>query len=207
MPRGRGQRRLPGSPNRRLSREQALDQSLSSQPEVLSDVAQDAGESPNAEASMPRNCDVVVAGPRRGHPKMATGPDGSPGSPRWPGPSRDRRRRRPAAASSADDFLADEVEADNLGSLALLEMAGGCVAAPLVQACEAVGLREDRLPERPGREAALRGLLHQEDQLRQVAACHRLTNIASPGGLPAIETGASIRIPACEAALAKPRWA
>lgn len=78
MPRGRGQRRRPGSPNRRLSREQALDQSLSSQPEVLSDVAQDAGESPNAEASMPRNCDVVFTVLKRGQSKMATGLTGRP---------------------------------------------------------------------------------------------------------------------------------
>jgi len=40
---------------------------------VLSDVAQDAGESPNAEASMPRNCDVVFTVLKRGQPKMATG--------------------------------------------------------------------------------------------------------------------------------------
>jgi len=57
----------------RLSREQAFDQRLSGQTEVLSYVAQDAGKGPNAEASVTRNCDVVLAVFEGGQPKMATG--------------------------------------------------------------------------------------------------------------------------------------
>jgi len=78
------------------------------------------------------------------------------------------------------------MEADDLWNLAFVEMATNRVADFVVQACDAVGLREDRLPESPGRETAFRGLLHQEDHFRQAARClHRLTRIASFLGWPA----------------------
>jgi hypothetical protein len=61
-----------------LSREQALRQRLSGQTEVLSDVAQDAGQGTNPEARVTRNRDVVLAAFERGQPKMATGLTGHP---------------------------------------------------------------------------------------------------------------------------------
>lgn len=63
---------------RRLPREQAFDQHLSGQPEVLSYVAQDTGKGPNAEAPVARNRDVVLAVFEGGQPKMATGLTGHP---------------------------------------------------------------------------------------------------------------------------------
>jgi len=47
------------------------------------------------------------------------------------------------------------VEADDLWNLTFVEMATNRVADFVVQACDAVGLREDRLPESPGCETRL----------------------------------------------------
>ncbi len=69
---------LPGAPNRRLPREQAFYERLSSQPEMLSDVAQDAGEGPDAKAAVARNRDVVFTVFEGGQPKMTAGLTGRP---------------------------------------------------------------------------------------------------------------------------------
>jgi hypothetical protein len=61
-----------------LSLEQAFDQCLSGQTEVLSDIAQHAGQGTNAEARVARNRDVVLAAFKGGQPKMATGLTGHP---------------------------------------------------------------------------------------------------------------------------------
>jgi len=61
-----------------LSPEQALRQRFSGQTEVLSDVAQNAGQGTNPEARVTRNRDVVLAAFERGQPKMATGLTGHP---------------------------------------------------------------------------------------------------------------------------------
>lgn len=193
----RGQRRCTG----RLAREQAFDQRLSGQPEVLSYVAQDAGKGPNAEAPVARNRDVVLAVFEGGQPKMATGLAGHPVAQVGEGPSRDRHRRLPAEASSGDDFLADEMEADDLWNLTFVEMATNRVADFVVQARDAVGLREDRLPESSGRETPFRGLLNQEDQFRQAARCHRLTRIAPFLGWPPHSAMTQRDVTACTAAL------
>jgi len=55
-----------------LSLEQAFDQCLSGQTEVLSYVAQHAGHGTNAQARVTRNRDVVLAAFEGGQPKMAT---------------------------------------------------------------------------------------------------------------------------------------
>jgi hypothetical protein len=61
-----------------LSLEQACDQCVSGQTEVLSYVAQHAGQRTNAEARVTRNRDVVLAAFERGQPKMATSLTGHP---------------------------------------------------------------------------------------------------------------------------------
>ena len=61
------QRRVGG-----LSPEQAVYQRLSGQTNMVSHVAQDAGQGTNAKTRVPRNRDVVLAAFEGGQPKMAT---------------------------------------------------------------------------------------------------------------------------------------
>jgi hypothetical protein len=80
------------------------------------------------------------------------------------------RKRRAAEASSADDFLAYEVEPDDLRDLALVEMAVNRVSHLRMEIGQVIALREDRLSEGAGGEAALRGFLDEEDHFRRTGA-------------------------------------
>jgi hypothetical protein len=71
---GRAETRRSGG----LWPEQAVYQRLSGQTNMVSHVAQDAGQGTNAETRVPRNRDVVLAAFERGQPKMATGLTGHP---------------------------------------------------------------------------------------------------------------------------------
>jgi len=56
-----------------LPAEQAFDQGLSAQAEVLSDVAEDAGQRADPEGRVTRDGDVVLTAFESGQPKMAAG--------------------------------------------------------------------------------------------------------------------------------------
>jgi hypothetical protein len=160
---------VPAGQSLGLSAEQAFDERLSAQAEVLSDVTEDAGQRANPEGRVKRDGDVVLTAFESGQPTMARF-DGLPGSPGQRAPSRDRRRRRPAAVSSGDDFLAYEVEPDDLGELSFIEVAADGISDLVVQVRGPVGFGEDGLSEGLGGEAAFWGLLDEEDQLRHAAA-------------------------------------
>ena len=61
-----------------LSAEEAFDQRLSAQAEVLSDVTEDAGQRANPEGRVPRNSDMMFTAFESGQPNMAAGLAGHP---------------------------------------------------------------------------------------------------------------------------------
>ena len=72
-------------------------------------------------------------------------------------------KRRSRQLTHGDDFLTHEVESDDTWELTLLEMAPDRVADHVVKGRDAVGLREDRLPEGPGRKTPFGSFFDQED--------------------------------------------
>jgi hypothetical protein len=70
--------RAETSRSRGLSPEQAVYQHLSGQTDMVSHVAQEAGQGTNAKTRVPRNRNVVLAAFERSQPKMATGLTGHP---------------------------------------------------------------------------------------------------------------------------------
>lgn len=91
-----------------------------------------------------------------------------PGSPGWRSSvdsSRPEVHPQPEPDSDCDQLVADEVEADNSGPLTRVEVSLYGIANHLTQARHVVRFREDRLPERSGRKAPFRSLLHEKDEL------------------------------------------
>jgi len=145
--------------------EQTLRQLLAREFEVNCHVREDAAERTDTKRVVIRDRDVVLAVGGRGDPEMAPGLARDAVAEdlerlRQPAP-----REVPAGASRGDHFVADEVEADHLRGLPLLEVAAHGVAHLCVQLRKGVGLREDRRPKGAGRVAALGRLLHEENHL------------------------------------------
>src|SRR5205809_3467429 len=109
----------------------------------------------------------MLAAFESGQAEVTTSLAGYPGDRREP--SRDRHRRHPVEASSADDFLADEVEPDDFRDLALFEVAVNRVSDLVMKIDQVVGLGEDRLSEGASGETSLGGLLDEKDHFRQIS--------------------------------------
>jgi hypothetical protein len=69
-----------------------------------------------------------------------------------------------------DHLVANEVEPDELGPLALLKMTAHSIANHPMELVDAVGLREDGMADGGSNPAAVRILLNQEDYFRHASA-------------------------------------
>lgn len=90
---------------------------------MLGHAAQETGQSPNPERRVAGDGDVVLATLEGGQPEVATSLTGCPVAEIGEGFREVVAQRRLAEASNRDDFLAYEVQPNDLRCLAFVEMA------------------------------------------------------------------------------------